>query len=75
MAYAEVGPGSVSEISSDSRTESESISEQVNFLKGKFLLTNALLGVLNSATETLTEIFADCQRKRLFCFVPLFKYF
>ena len=55
-AYAEVGPGSVSEISSDSRTESESISEQVNFLKGKFLSTNALLGVLNSATETLTEI-------------------
>ena len=55
-AYAEVGPGSVSEISSDSRAESESISEQVNFLKGKFLSTNALLGVLNSATETLTEI-------------------
>ena len=55
-AYAEVGPGSLSEISSDSRTESESISEQVNFLKGKFLSTNALLGVLNSATETLTEI-------------------
>ena len=55
-AYAEVGPGSVSEISSDSRTESESISEQVNFLKGKFLSTNSLLGVLNSATETLTKI-------------------
>ena len=28
----------------------------MNFLKGKFLSTNALLGVLNSATETLTEI-------------------
>ena len=46
----------MSEFVFDLHTESESISEQVNFLKDKFLSTNTLLDVVKSATETLTEI-------------------
>ena len=44
-----------SETSLDSRIDSESINEPKNCLKGKFLSTNGLLDILNSATEIFSE--------------------